>query len=72
MKSVVFIFVNVLQIYLLIGLLLALIVQWKGLKKIDSSVDGAGVWFRLITFPGIVALWPIILFKWVKVSKNDS
>jgi len=72
MKSVVFIFVNVLQIYLLIGLLLALIVQWKGLKKIDSSVDGAGVWFRLITFPGIVVLWPIILFKWVKVSKNDS
>jgi len=69
MKTAVLLFVNALQIYLLIGVLIALFVQFKGLQKIDSGVEGAGVWFRVITFPGIVALWPAILLKWIKAKK---
>ena len=66
MKTVVFTFVYGLQIYLLLGLIIGLIVQPKGLAKIDPSVDGAGVWFRVITFFGVVALWPIVLIKWIR------
>ena len=66
MKTIVMIFVNLLQVYFVIGLLVALLVQFNGLKKIDASVDGAGIGFRLITFFGIVGLWPVVLFKWVR------
>lgn len=69
MKTMIMVFVFVFQIYLLLGLLVAVFVQMQGLKKIDPSVEGAGVWFRVITFPGIVALWPIILYKWIKAPK---
>ena len=65
MTAVINIFVLVLQVYLLIGLLVAVLIQRKGLKKIDATVEGAGVWFRVLTFPGIVALWPVILRKWL-------
>jgi len=72
MKTVVLIFVYALQVYLLLGFIVAVFVQQKGFKKIDPSVEGAGVWFRVITFFGIVALWPVILIKWIKVSRNDA
>jgi hypothetical protein len=72
MKTVVLIFVNAFQLYLVLGLIVAIFIQRKGLKKIDPSVEGAGVWFRVLTFPGIVAFWPVMLFKWVGKSKNDS
>jgi len=72
MKGAILIFVNLLQLYFVIGILVALLVQYNGLKKIDPSVDGAGVGFRLITFFGIVALWPVILIKWFKVFRNAS
>ena len=66
METVVHIFVLALQIYLLIGVLFAIIIQKNGLKKIDPVVEGAGRWFRVLTFPGIVALWPILMSKWIK------
>ena len=72
MKMLVHLIAYALQVYLIIGVIIALSVQPKGLKKIDPSVEGAGVWFRVLTFAGIVALWPVILFKWVNKSKNDS
>ncbi|MEM9547230.1 MAG: hypothetical protein AAGA77_14720 [Bacteroidota bacterium] len=72
MTMVINIFVLVLQIYLLIGLLIAVLIQRKGLKKIDATVEGAGVWFRVLTFPGIVALWPILLSKWMGVKKVQT
>ena len=70
MKTVVLIFVFAIQIYLMLGLIVAILVQKQGLKKIDPSVEGAGIWFRVITFPGIVALWPVILYKWIKAPKT--
>jgi len=69
MKTLILVLVSAFQIYLLLGLIMAIFVQKNGLKKIDSSVEGAGFWFRVITFPGIVALWPIVLYKWIKSHK---
>ncbi len=66
MTTAVLIFVNVFQIYLIIGVGTAFLLQKSGLKAIDSGVEGAGFWFRLITFPGCVALWPVLLYKWIK------
>ncbi len=70
MKTLVFLFVYGFLIYILIGIIVAFLIQASGLKKIDPSVEGAGIWFRVITFPGMVALWPILLNRWIKTSKN--
>ena len=70
MITVVNIFVIALQVYVVVGLIFAIVVQAKGLKKIDPVVEGAGGWFRVITFPGIVLLWPVLLKKWLKASSE--
>ncbi|MCE9521275.1 MAG: hypothetical protein K8S25_02435 [Alphaproteobacteria bacterium] len=36
-----------------------------GLTRIDRGASGAGVWFRLLIVPGLVALWPLMLIRWI-------
>lgn len=69
MESIILFFVNLLQIYLLFGLLFSLIFVWKGLSKVDPAVKGSSFWFKAIIFPGLCAFWPLMLYKWVKHTK---
>ena len=48
MKMLVHLIAYALQVYLIIGVIIALSVQPKGLKKIDPSVEGVGVWLRVL------------------------
>ena len=72
MESIVLFLVYALQLYIIIGVIISVLIQKKGLQQIDSSVKGAGFWFRLITFPGMVALWPIMLSNWIKALKRKA
>lgn len=55
--------------YLLAGVVFALIFLAKGIEKVDTSARGSGIGFRLIIFPGTVALWPVLLNKWMNAKQ---
>jgi len=35
-----------------------------GIDRVDSGAKDAPFLFRLLVFPGVVALWPLIARKW--------
>ncbi|MGE0638904.1 MAG: hypothetical protein AB7G12_03385 [Thermoanaerobaculia bacterium] len=38
----------------------------RGIERIDPAARGASRGFRLIVLPGAVALWPLLLRRWVR------
>ena len=36
-----------------------------GLTRIDNGAKGAGLAFRLLILPGLIALWPLMLIRWI-------
>jgi hypothetical protein len=50
-----------LELYLVAGLIFAIAFQLRGLSRIASD----GSWgFRLCITPGVIGLWPLLLWKW--------
>lgn len=66
MVTAVTILFSALGIYLAAGLLFAVIFLIKGIERVDASAHGATWGFKLIIIPGIMALWPVLLNKWIK------
>ena len=58
--------------YLVIGALSGLLLLLFGLDRIDSEAKGSGVGFRAIIFPGVVALWPLLLGRAIRGSGEPS
>lgn len=54
-----------LGIYALIGVLIGLIYMFGGAGRIDPAAKGKGLPLRvrLLVFPGIAGLWPLMLTK---------
>jgi len=53
-------------IYVAFGALFATAFVTLGLGRIDEAARGATRGVRLILIPGSVALWPILLQKWLR------
>ncbi len=51
-------------IYLLIGVIFYFPFMKRGVHLIDQGVKGAPKFFKVLIFPGIVALWPLFYKKW--------
>ena len=58
----------IVGIYLAIGALFAIAFVIRGCSVIDPTAKGAGIGFRILIFPACVALWPLLLTKWLKVG----
>ncbi len=52
-------------VYIACGLVFAPLFAWRGADRIDPAVRSAGLGFRLIILPGVVALWPVLLRRWL-------
>ena len=63
---------NVLGIYLIVGILFALAFVSRGCQTVDPDAVEAGVGFRLLIFPASTVLWPLLLKKWIKASKEGA
>lgn len=60
--------VTVIGLYLLVGILFAVVFVWRGLGRIDPAAR-EGTWgFRVLVFPGAMALWPLLLGRWWRRS----
>ena len=69
MEAVISFLFLIAGIYLIAGLLFAIVFLLKGLEKVDEGAHGATWGFKLIIIPGIMALWPFLLKKWIKSAK---
>lgn len=56
--------VNLLMVYLAVGIVFAIAFVRKGVEKIDPAAE-EGTWgFRVLIAPGAAALWPILAKRW--------
>ncbi|NUO78566.1 hypothetical protein HUU05_00690 [candidate division KSB1 bacterium] len=62
------ILLTLLGLYLGLGLLFAFAFVLKGASVIDPSAQAGTIGFRLLIFPGAVALWPVLAKRWLKRS----
>ena len=69
MKTFALVFSNVFLIYLLLGFVFAIVFIAVGAGRLDEKAKGTSWWFKVLIFPGSMALWPVLLLKWIKKSK---
>lgn len=53
-----------LAVYLAIGVLFAVPFLLKGVQQIDAAAKEGTKGFRVLIFPGVVALWPLLWKRW--------
>ena len=58
-------FVRLLTLYAALGLAFGIPFVTAGVQRIDPDAKGAGAGFRFIILPGVVALWPALLLRWL-------
>lgn len=51
--------------YLGCGIVFSIAFLRKGIQLIDENARHSSIGFRLIILPGIIALWPFLLKKWL-------
>ena len=57
--------VRALGVYAALGAIFAVAFVTRGVERIDPAAKGASRGFRLIVVPGVVALWPLLLRRWI-------
>ena len=55
-------------VYIACGLAFAPFFAWRGVGRVDPAAKSAGLGFRLVILPGVVALWPMLLRRWLAGS----
>lgn len=63
-------FVMAFGVYATIGLLVAFAFVLFGAKRIDPGANGAPLGFFLLIIPGVAALWPLMLGRWLRAGKG--
>lgn len=62
---------QIVLIYLLIGVLFVVPFLIKGLTKVDEGAHGASIGFKIIIIPGVIVFWPVLLNKWTKKRATE-
>jgi hypothetical protein len=60
---------GVLAVYLSVGAIAAIALVASGVSRLDPATRGAPWSFRAIILPGLVALWPVLVAKWLHVGQ---
>jgi uncharacterized membrane protein len=58
-------------IYLIIGILIYFPLIKKGIITFDESMHETPLFFKILIFPGVVALWLPLVLKWKSSLKNS-
>lgn len=58
--------------YLVIGLAFALCFVTRPVARVDPIAATSGPVFRAMIVPGVAALWPLMLVKWVRASRGGE
>lgn len=58
--------------YATAGAIFATLFIWRALPALDPAA-GCGTWgFRLLIAPGVAALWPVLLWKWLGARRGRA
>lgn len=60
--------VGAVAAYLAVGVVFAVPLLLRGLSRLDPDARGSSAGFRLIIAPGVVALWPLLAWRWARGS----
>ena len=60
------------EVYAAIGLLFAMAFLTGGISRVDPVSKGSGIGFRLIILPGVAALWPVLLTRWIRARGHAT
>lgn len=63
--------VNLVKIYLLIGAIVAAAFLIFGIDRVDDAARGAYA-FRPLLVPGIMVLWPLVLWRWLALERRHT
>ena len=61
--------VMLLGAYAAVGLVVAVLFLCVGIERIDPAARGAYA-FRPLLLPGLVALWPLVLRRWLGAERG--
>lgn len=64
--------ISALGIYFAAGLIFGIAFISAGVQRIDHVAAGARFAFRLIILPGVTALWPLLLKRWIQAPRSQS
>lgn len=56
--------------YAALGIVFAVAFVSRGVSRVDHAADHAPWSFRLIILPGVAALWPLLLVRWLGAGKG--
>lgn len=70
MESFISILLAIFAIYLLLGVIFAILFLFRGITKVDPATKGSGFFFKLLIFPGLVFFWLFLLSKWIKTNRS--
>ena len=59
-----------LGVYAGLGTIFAIAFVVRGIGYVDSVAKGSTVGFKLIVFPGVVTLWPLLLRAWLRKGQQ--
>jgi len=62
--------VDALLAYAAAGVLFAAAFVAVGIARVDPVAEHAPIGFRLIVIPGVAALWPLLLIRWVRSGRS--
>lgn len=54
------------------GLLFAIAFLAAGIHRVDPVAKESGLGFRLLILPGVAALWPLLLGRWLREKAEHS
>lgn len=60
------------EVYLATGLLFGIAFVSAGVQRIDHVAGNSGLGFRLIILPGVAALWPWLLMRWIRADRRRA
>lgn len=63
--------VYAVYVYLVIGLVFSIYFLAKGIYLLDKGAIGSSIVFKLLIWPGVISLWPFLVFK-LKSKQNAS
>lgn len=61
-----------LGVYGAIGLVAGAALAILALGRMDPGVEASPWSVRLLFLPGLVALWPVMLFKWARLTRGGG
>lgn len=68
LNAIAWILVSVAGVYAAIGVVFALFFVTRGAWRIDPAAIGGSIGFKILIFPGTVALWPLLMRRYQEAT----